>query len=235
MEISGSPAALQEFCYWFPHGDIHVMSQAGRVYIGGSGLSRFVDEALVQERAAAALAEFSAIVSFLWPWMERSAVAVVHHEDPEDRHHRYRLASDGGTPLENGPGVPESTSSLPQPLTLGQQLLEVARTDEHLRAALSLWVGPRTWEILSQVLPEIEHSLGGPADKLSLCTMARRTLFWASARAAEGLPPLDGEGDRWARPMTLVEGVWFIHGLLSNALHRRLCSLPLAEGSIAIA
>lgn len=229
VQLDGEPSDLEEFPFWFPDGEIHAVEETKNVYLTGPALEAFADADRVHESALQVLDECSAVISLLWPSFVRPRIARVIRETDDGTRQSTTFVA-GSVTVRSKVRAALSTSSDEDgrrhaTQTQAQLLLLASRSDEHLRAALSVWADPlRTWPRLFRILEEVEAHLGKQLQKVGICSNNQRERFTRSANAAE----ISGRDSRHAlgksnppkSPMNLPEAVGFIGGVLQSVLLR---------------
>jgi hypothetical protein len=227
--LEGEKIDLEEYPHWFPEGDIFAITEGDKVFLTGTTFTMLADPSKVHEAAIAAVDEFSAVITLLWPSLKRPTVGAVYNEDDNGVRRGTQFLDVGCVTVRSkvratltvmGPdGEPKS----PPAFTQAQTLLAAARSHRRLNVALTLWADPtRTWGRLYRVLEEVEEHLGADVDKAGFCSGRERRRFTQSANNAEvagkDARHAGGKYDPPAKPMTLNEAVGFIGGLLQAVL-----------------
>jgi hypothetical protein len=218
---------LEEFPFWFPDGDIYAFEEHDSVYLAGASFEELREASQVHEAALQVVDEFSAVISLLWSNHRRPTVSNVIREMDDGKRNQFSLSYAIGMSRSKGRATITVQGQAPDdPLPKqGQQLLAGSRSNDHLRAALSLWGDPlRTWPRLYRILEEVERYLGQPVHKALLCTKQERERFKRSANTAE-IAGKDarhtmGNGAPPNNPMDLGEAVTLIGRVLREALER---------------
>jgi hypothetical protein len=244
VQLEGEKIDLEEYPHWFPDGDIFAITEGDKVFLTGPAFTTLADAGGVHEAAIAAVDEFSAIITLLWPSLQRPTVGVVYSEDDAGvRRGTHFLATGRVTVRAKARATltaigPDGEPMPPPPFTQAQALLAASRSHRRLNVALTLWADPtRTWGRLYRVLEELEEHLGVDVDKAGLCSGRERRRFTQSANNAEvagkDARHAGGKYDPPAKPMTLKEAVGFVGGLLQGVLQRVADStqVQLSDGS----
>lgn len=225
VQLEGDRLDLEEFPRWFPDGDIYATEENGSVYLVGPAFDRPSAANQVYEKALQAVDEFSAVITLLWPSLQRPKVGRVVRENNDATRQASVFLSSSVTARSKARAtltVDGITEDRRRP-TEAQRLLSGSRMDRHARVAVSLWGDPlRTWPRLYRVLEEIERYLGQQVDKAGLCSNKQRRRFTRTANAAE----VAGKDARHAlgkseppkHPMDIKEATAFIGRLLRATL-----------------
>jgi hypothetical protein len=240
VQLEGDKLDLEEYPHWFPDGDIFAITEGGKVFLTGPTFTTLADASKVHEAAIAAVDEFSAVITLLWPLLQRPTVGAVYAEDDAGvRRGTHFLAAGSITVRSKARATitaigPDGEPIPPPPFTQAQALLAASRSDRRLNVALTLWADPtRTWGRLYRVLEEVEEHLGVDVDKARLCSGRERRRFTQSANNAEvagkDARHAGGKFEPPANPMTLKEAVGFVGGLLQAVL-RRAADTPQGTG-----
>ena len=237
VQLAGERMDLEEYPYWFPDGEIHAIEEDGNVYLAGEALERLPNASRVHEVALEALDDFSAVISLLWPSLQRPRVSSVMREDDQgDRERHVHLSGSikGRAKAHGSLTVKGTEEDGPSP-TQAQTLLAGSQLDKHLQAALFIWSDPlRPWARLYRILEEIEQFLGENAHEAGLCSHNQRNRFTQSANTAE----VAGKDARHAldsfrppaNPMRLKKARQFIGCLLRQVLARAATEGPPNTG-----
>jgi hypothetical protein len=231
VQLEGEKIDLEEYPHWFPDGEIFAIAEADKVFLTGTAFVALSESSKVHEAATEAVDEFSAVITLLWPSLQRPVVGCVYYEDDDGNRRGAHFLSVGCATIRSKVRATMSAIGpdgevVPTPrLTQAQELLAASRLDRRLRVALTLWADPtRTWGRLYRVLEEVEGHLGQPVNKARLCSTGQRDRFTRSANTAEvagkDARHAGGKFDPPTNPMTLKEAVAFVGELLHAALRR---------------
>jgi hypothetical protein len=231
VELEGERMDLEEFPKWFPSGDIHAVEEAGKFYITGPALCGLPDTEAVLKKAVDSIDDYSAVISLLWPSLQKPTIANIVYVDPSGVRTSHVLASGriigrskaSGVATASGGAIAEAAT------TQGQELLLAAYKSKHLTEALKLWADPiRTWGRLYRIVEAVAQHFGksvGDVYQAGVCSSGELDRFKATANNAEAagldarhaagkFPPLK------KTPMSLGEATEFVRGVLNVALRK---------------
>jgi hypothetical protein len=225
VKLEGTASDLEDYPYWFPHGQVFATNDSDGTYVVGELLEACTDATAVYEATQTVLVEMHAVICLLDPGIRRPTIGVVLREDDTGKRTgtAFLSATIGGrskvsaTLSVNGaaPRLPEATQA--------QLLLKAAQTSRHLRVALSLLALPHvSWHHLYRALEEIEAYLGKKVHDAGMCSSNERERFTRSANSGE-IAGIDarhrvGKYAPPAQPMTLPDAQSFLRCCLDATL-----------------
>ncbi|WP_169980620.1 hypothetical protein [Tautonia rosea] len=225
IQLVGEHRDLEEFPYWFPEGEIYAFEEDDKVFLTGSRLERCSEAIEVQETALQIVDEYSAVISLLWPAHKRPEIVAIIRETDDGKRNQFIFTPfiESRAKLHHLAvrGVGQAEETLTQ--TRGQQLINAASSNHHLRTGLHLWGDQiRTWPRLYRILEELETYLGQKMDHIGFCSKQERSRFTHSANCAETAGKdarhAGGKFDPPEKPMALGEATEFIRALLEQTL-----------------
>jgi len=228
IALEGSGIDLNELPAWFPSGEIAVIHDGDRYYIGGGALDSATTAVEALDRAEDSMADLIAVARLLRPDFDPPMLGAPFWENDEGVRlaHRVMRSRLGRLRLRGGnPTVFAGDEQDHFGRTDAQRLLAASRASPNLQNALTLWqLVTKSWGTLYCVCEEIETYLGEAAATWGLCSVNERDRFRRSADNAR-VSGLDARhADRGhappQNPMSLNEATEFVGSLLKQALRR---------------
>lgn len=225
VQIEGEKFDVEEFPYWFPDGEAHVIVEDGRFLLTGKMLERFDEPYQVYQAAEQLIDEWFGIIALLQSNLKKPTIGMVFCED-SDGHRRGSVFASGSI---------SARSKVRARLTLvgrkgedrgptqAQKLLVASRSNRRLQVAVSIIAIPgATWPHLYRCLEEIEGFLEKTVSSAGFCSKNQRERFTRTANSAEvsGTDSRHGAG-KFAPPkdpMTLSEAKSFISQIVQATL-----------------
>lgn len=229
VELDGDPFDVEEFPFWFPEGvSPCALKEGDKVLITSSEFEGLHEPGQVQELAETLLDELFATIRLLQAGVRRPTLGTVWRQSASGEREGFALVAahiTGRAKLR----ATFATNSPNTPQTQARSILRAARSDRHLHVAMTILALPyATWPHLYRCVEEIEQSLGSGVVEAGLCDRPtirrfRRTINTGETGGLDARHRL-GNAEPLSDPMSLVEAMGLVTGLLSQALKRRAVS-----------
>ena len=190
VEISGDCFDVEEFPLWFPSGDIHSVTENGKVFLVGDTLDAITEASDVHDMAVQQLDEYFEIIRLLVPGLRKPSIGTVFRENNAGVRQGFIFLSSTVTARckihATLTDAGEQNLAARKTQTQAQDLLAASRSDKHFQVAISLAANPgATWPHLYRCLEEVEYFLGQKVSDAGICSSSQRERFTRTANSAE--------------------------------------------------